>query len=197
MDVNEVLQSISERQKKASAITEIDKNLVFDVGNLTVWDPESIILPKAGPEREEYFKQLARDDVQVVLNKLYSMEDTEVVDGEKVLKLPDATTILPRAKSVPKPKEPTKWERFARDKGIKSKSSKTREKLVWDDATRKWVPRYGYNKVKNEYEKNWLIEVPDQADPNADYFSKMQEDKKERIAKNKYQQLRNTSKRIK
>lgn len=194
MDVNDVLKNISERQKKISNITDVERNLSFDIGNLTVWDSDAITLPKAGPKREEYFKDLARNDVQVVLNKLYSMKETEVVEGERVLKLPEPSTVLPRGKSVPMPKPPTKWERFAREKGIKSKTN-NRDKLQWDDATRKWVPRYGYNKVKNEEQKDWLIEIPDQADPNTDYFAKKREEKKERIAKNKFQQLRNVAAR--
>lgn len=193
MDVNEVLKNIHATHEKASEITGIEKSLILDVGLLTAWDPEGVALPKAGVAREEYFKNLARDDVQVVLNKLYSLEETEVVEGEKVLKMPEPSTILPRAKPVPKPKEPTKWERFARGKGIKSNSSKKRDNLVWDDASRKWVPRFGYNKVRNEEQKDWLIEIPDQADPNVDYFAKKKEDKKERIAKNKFQQLRNVA----
>lgn len=191
MDVNEVLKNIHDTHERASEITGIEKNLDFDVGLLTAWDPDAIALPKHGTAREEYFKCLARDNAQVVLNRLYSLEDTEIVEGERVLKMPEPKTILPRAKSVPKPKEPTKWEKFAREKGIKSKSSKTRDNLVWDDAARKWVPRFGYNKVKNDEQKDWLIEIPDQADPNVDYFAKKKEDKKERVAKNKFQQLRN------
>lgn len=194
MEVDAVLQNIAERQQKLSAIIDVDRNLVLDIGNLTAWDPESVVLPKAGPKREEYLKQMARDDAQVMINKLYAMNETEIVDGEKVLKLPEATTILPRGKPVPEPKQPTKWERFARDKGIKSKSNKTREKKVWDDTTQKWLPRYGYNKVRNDEQKDWLIEIPDQADPNVDYFAQKKEQKKEKIAKNKYQQLRNVAK---
>lgn len=159
MDVNEVLKKIGERQREISALTDVDRNLSFDIGNLTAWDPEPITLPKAGEQREEYFSQLARNNVQAVLNKLYSLNETEIVDGERVLKLPEPSTVLPRGKPVPTPKPPTKWEKFAREKGIKS--NKKRDKLVWDDVTRKYVPRYGFKKVQNEKEKNWCVEVPD------------------------------------
>ena len=191
MDVSDVLQNIQERQKKSAALTDVDRPLILDTGSLTAWDPDSIVLPKAGEKRETYFRDLARYNVQVVLNKLFSMNDTEVVDGERVLNLPGPTTVFPRTKPIPKPKQATKWEMFAKQKGIKSKSSKNREKKVWDEATRKWVPRYGYGRAQNEEQKDWLIEIPDQADPNVDYFAKKKEDKKERIAKNKFQQLRN------
>lgn len=193
MDVSDVLQNISDRRKEAAALTDIERPLVLDAGLLTAWDPDSIVMPKAGTNREEYFRNLARDDVQVILNRLYTMEGTEVVEGERVLNLPEPTTILPRAKSVPKPKPPTKWEQFAHRKGIQSKSSKGREKSLFDEITQKWVPRHGYERAKNQYEKDWCIEVPDNADPNVDYFAKKSEEKKERIAKNKFQQLRNIS----
>lgn len=191
MEVDQVLQNISERQKRVAEITDIQRSIDLDVGNLTAWDPESIVVPKAGKAREEYFRQLARDGMQVVLNKLYSIDTTEVKDGEKVLKLPPPTIVLPRAKQVPEAKPPTKWERFAKDKGIKPKSSKRRENKVYDDTADKWIPRYGYERAKNEEQKDWLIEIPDQADPHVDYFAQKKEEKKERVAKNKFQQLRN------
>lgn len=161
MDVNKVLHNISERQKKIDAVTNVERNLTIDFGSLTAWDAENVTLPKSGSKREDHLRQLARENTQFILNKLYAMDNTEIVEGEKVLKLPEPTTVLPRAKPPPEPKQPTKWERFAREKGIKSKSSKTRDKLVWDDETRKWVPRYGYKKVQNDREKNWCVEVPD------------------------------------
>ena len=196
MGVEGVLQNISIEQKRIASLTEIERLIVFDVGLLTAWDLETISMPagkeaKGSQKREEYSRQLARDNAQVVLDRLHSMQDTEIVDGESVLNLPEPTTVLPRAKAVPTPKPPTKWEQFARRKGIKSKSSKQREKLNWDDSTRKWVPRYGYRKAKNEEEKNWIAEIPDQADLYADYFGELKEEKKERIAKNKFQQMRN------
>lgn len=193
MDVNQVLQNISEKQQRISSTIDIERNLNIDVGNLTAWDSEAITVPKAGPEREEYFRQIARDDVQTILNKLYSIDDTEIKDGMKFLKLPPGTTVLPRGKPVPEPKQPTRWEQFARSKGIKSKSDKRRDKLVWDEVADKFLPRYGYKKAENEHQRDWLIEIPDNADPNVDYFAKKNEDKKERIAKNKYQQLRNVA----
>lgn len=191
MDVDQVLQNINERQQKIAETITIDRNLQLDVGNLTAWDPNPLELPKAGKQREKYFLELARENVQSVLNKLYAIEDTEIKDGQCYLNLPDGTTKLPRGKHVPEPKQPTKWERFAQTKGINSNSSKDREKKVWDDTADQWKPRYGYKRAKLENEKEWLIEVPANGDPNIDYFAQKKEDKKERVAKNKFQQLRN------
>jgi regulator of ribosome biosynthesis len=43
-------------------------------------------------------------------------------------------------------------------------------------------------------EKNWLLPVPDTADPNEDQFSKMAKTKNENVAKNEFQRLRNLAK---
>jgi regulator of ribosome biosynthesis len=43
-------------------------------------------------------------------------------------------------------------------------------------------------------EKDWLLPVPDGADPNEDQFTKQSETKSENIAKNEFQRLRNLAK---
>lgn len=53
---------------------------------------------------------------------------------------------------------------------------------------------YGYKKAEAEKDKNWLIEVPDNADPYQDMFAKKNEEKTERVAKNEFQRLRNLAK---
>ncbi|KAG0719423.1 Ribosome biogenesis regulatory [Chionoecetes opilio] len=60
--------------------------------------------------------------------------------------------------------------------------------------TKRWVPRYGYRKIEAEKEKNWVKEVPGNADPYEDQFAKAAEMKKESIAKNEFQRLRNIAK---
>jgi len=58
----------------------------------------------------------------------------------------------------------------------------------------KWVPRYGFKRAAAAKEKNWLLPVPDRADPNEDQFSKMAKTKNENVAKNEFQRLRNLAK---
>jgi Uncharacterized protein involved in ribosome biogenesis len=58
----------------------------------------------------------------------------------------------------------------------------------------KWVPRYGFKRAAAVKEKNWLLPVPERADPNEDQFSKLAEIKNENIAKNEFQRLRNLAK---
>jgi regulator of ribosome biosynthesis len=57
---------------------------------------------------------------------------------------------------LPKPKPPTKWERFAAEKGI---SHVNRDKKVWDDEKQDWVGRWGRDGKNREKETQWLHEV--------------------------------------
>lgn len=65
-------------------------------------------------------------------------------------------TLLPRAKPLPRPKEPTKWERFAKAKGI---SHAVRDKAVWDEERGEWVGRWGKGGKNKEGEEDWAVEV--------------------------------------
>lgn len=62
--------------------------------------------------------------------------------------------------------------------------------MILDKNTQEWKPRYGY-KRGNDETKEWLLEVPQNADPYEDQFEKKNQAKKERVAKNEYQRLRN------
>lgn len=80
---------------------------------------------------EEYLKSLTRDNVQILINKIWELP-TERIDEVIVAKLPKQEFILPRSRQVPKPKPLTKWQQFAKEKGIKSKQ-KSKSKLKWDE----------------------------------------------------------------
>jgi regulator of ribosome biosynthesis len=55
--------------------------------------------------------------------------------------LPAPTTTLPREKPLPKPKEETRWEKFAKEKGIVKRK---RERMVFDETAQEWKPRFGF-----------------------------------------------------
>lgn len=71
--------------------------------------------------------------------------------------LPPPTTPLPREKPLPAKKEQTKWEKFAAKKGIKDK--KKEGKLVFDEETQEWVPKWGYKGKNKDGEGDWIVEV--------------------------------------
>ena len=59
-----------------------------------------------------------------------------------MLDLPDIQEKIPRVVEPPKEKAETRWEKFRREKGIKS--NKKREKKVFDPELGIYVRRYGY-----------------------------------------------------
>ncbi len=63
--------------------------------------------------------------------------------------LPEPTTALPRAKPLPKPRAPTKWEQFAQRKGIVKKK---RSKELWDEEAGEYRRRFGYKRAGDESE---------------------------------------------
>ncbi len=51
----------------------------------------------------------------------------------------------------------TKWQQFAAKKGIKAKRKEG--KMVLDEDTSEWVPKYGYKGINKKGESDWLVEV--------------------------------------
>lgn len=98
----------------------------------------------------------ARDGAQALINSLWSLQTTPSQDGP-VAKLPPPITQLPRAKPLPKPKPMTKWEKFAKAKGIQHK---TRDRKTWDEEKQEWVNRWGWKGANKDKEEQWLTEVP-------------------------------------
>lgn len=140
--------------------------------------------------KEDFLRDLTRDNTQLLINKIWELP-TERVDEAIIAKLPLSNYALPRAKPVPTPKPLTKWQQFALDKGIK----KTKQsKLSWDEQLQKWIPKYGYKRAAAEKDKDWVLEVPQNADPYEDQFAKKAMAKSEKVAKNELQRLRNIAK---
>ncbi|ERL86708.1 hypothetical protein D910_04114 [Dendroctonus ponderosae] len=190
--VSEVLQKSQEESSKYKPITvEKHIDLEYDVASLLVYDFNQFNAQYFERDANGYLLDLARDNTQLLINQLWELP-TERVEEAIVAKLPLPKTVLPRAKPVPKPKELTKWEQFAKEKGIQKKK---KSKLSWDDQLQKWVPLFGFKRSQAEKEKNWVLEVPQNADPTEDQFAKKTVSKSENVAKNELQRLRNIAKR--
>jgi regulator of ribosome biosynthesis len=64
-----------------------------------------------------------------------------------------------REKPLPKAKPETRWERFAKAKGIQQTK---RSRMVFDEAAQEYKPRFGYKRA-NDVENDWLIPVPEKS----------------------------------
>lgn len=67
----------------------------------------------------------------MLINNIWELP-VERVDEAIVATLPKPEYILPRSRVIPKPKPLTKWQQFAKEKGIQTKK-KSRSKLKWDE----------------------------------------------------------------
>ena len=84
--------------------------------------------------------------VQALLSRLFSLP-TEAAPVGRIARLPEPTTVLPRQKPLPRPRQPTRWEAFAQRKGIVKKK---RSKLAWDEDAGEWRRRHGYKRAGDE-----------------------------------------------
>ncbi|KAH9004685.1 ribosome biogenesis regulatory protein-domain-containing protein [Lactarius hatsudake] len=187
MDVSDILASQISKHK--STLVEKDVPLDTDAGFLTVTDPSVIDKESYDHDREAYLQSTARDGIQHLLAALFSLPTLPSPEGP-LAQLPPPTTQLPRTKPLPKPKPPTKWQRFARAKGI---SSQRRDKKIWDDERQAWVPRWGWKGKNRDEETQWLHEVPANADADHDPSKEARVALKERTAKNERQHLQNVA----
>ncbi|CAJ0848334.1 2712_t:CDS:10 [Entrophospora sp. SA101] len=187
MDVSSQLETRTSNFKPIT-VPEKPIPLDFDLALLTAYDINVLDETKIKNGTNNYLKEYSRDNTQLLINNIYKSQLTSSQDNGTVAVLPEQKTLIPREKPLPKPKPPTKWERFAKSKGIQ-KYKKSRK--VYDDVKDEWVPRWGYKGANNEELNDWLIPVPNNSDPYEDQFDKRRQDKKERINKNKAQQQKN------
>ncbi|CAH2050176.1 unnamed protein product [Thlaspi arvense] len=95
---------------------------------------------------------------------------------------------------LPKKKPPTKWELFAKRKGIVKRK---KDKLVYDEKTGSWKRRHGYDRVNDDKDipiidakaTDVTLELP--SEPGEDPFAKRQAEKKKRVEKQEKNQLQN------
>lgn len=129
----------------------------FDLGLLLANDPNPLLLESDDIETD--LAATARDGAQALLNQLLNTCPIQSTPAGVLLSLPAIETHMPREKPLPPPKAETTWSRFAAKKGIKAKDKATKQKLVYDEATGEWVPKWGYKGSNKSGETDWIVEV--------------------------------------
>jgi hypothetical protein len=125
---------------------QFEGQLDFDLGNLAGFDPSPVDTEQFAADPDAACLTAASKITQALVAKLFSLP-SEAADVGRVAQLPPPTTVLPRAKPIPKPREPTKWEKFAQQKGI-TKHKRSRE--VWDEESQDFKRRFGFKGVKDD-----------------------------------------------
>ena len=163
----------------------------YDLRNLTAINSHEVDVSKVSSE--EYLLQKASEGTQQLLNQLWSLpldnSDSAKASGahEICAILPKQAVIdIPRTLPPPPPKEETRWEKFAKERGVENRK---RDRKVWDEATGTWKFRHGYQKAND---KEWpIMEVKKNDDPYADPWEKLREAKRAKVDKNIESRLRN------
>ncbi|KAI9782174.1 MAG: Rhodanese- sulfurtransferase [Peltula sp. TS41687] len=135
----------------------------FDLGHLLASDPNPLPLPLPSTTTiETTLQTTARDGAQALINQLLTTCTIRSTPAGVLLTLPAGNTALPREKAVPAPKAETKWQAFAKKKGITPKK-RHGEKVVFDEGRGEWAPRWGFGGVngKGKGKGEWLVEVGD------------------------------------
>lgn len=167
--------------------------MTFDLGNLAAFDTRPIDPKKLKGGGEKYLLERATERATKLIHKIFALPDAgRPKDGGRLVSLPDTVTPLPREKPVPKPKPQTRWEAFAEKKGIVKKK---RSRMVFDEESDSYKPRYGYGAVDKDGTEDSFIEYhasmdKDLAEGN-DPFIVRQREKQERVSLNKKQNAAN------
>ncbi|KAL4490809.1 hypothetical protein ABPG72_021863 [Tetrahymena utriculariae] len=182
----------------------ISSNVSSDLGILTIFDSNEIPKNSDGTISEQTLLERTRLNISRIFNKMLSMktlqnaerdakdEELQIHDfskGAYELKLPNKVTVFPRQKPIPKEKPLTRWQKFAKEKGIEKKR---RGRMVWDDNVQDWVPRWGaYSVKKNEDKFTPIMEHKAGTDPYEDPFLRKSLEKRLTKEKQKMNEIRN------
>ncbi|KAI9342393.1 ribosome biogenesis regulatory protein-domain-containing protein [Pilaira anomala] len=189
MDVTEILEAHQAQFKPITVekLVPVD----FDINMLAVFDTNALDEKtlKSKLNTDKYLLDLTRDNTQLIVNELFKLP-VNSADAGVLAVLPHRKSIIPREKELPKDKPLTRWEKFAKVKGIQNSK---RDRMVFDEETETYKPRWGYQGAKEEgtVAEDWVIPVPDHGDPMEDQYAKVREEKKGRTEKNAKRQRRN------
>eukprot|EP01022_Parablepharisma_sp_SALTPOND_P033671 TRINITY_DN89276_c1_g1_i1.p3 TRINITY_DN89276_c1_g1~~TRINITY_DN89276_c1_g1_i1.p3 ORF type:complete len:311 (-),score=42.26 TRINITY_DN89276_c1_g1_i1:2018-2950(-) len=180
---------------------EDQAHMLYDLGNLMMVDTRSF---DALDESEILAR--ANKNFEGILQALLALKSkdpkTPLEYDRPVLEvtLPAKLTEFPRQRPIPKPKPLTKWEKFRVMKGLRPHQKKPR--LVYDEITKSWVPRFGFGSKKHIEDAATGIVEDNTGIPlsERDPFVERKQEKKLRVEKQKLRELKNkivTSKREK
>ena len=164
-------------------------DLSYDVHNLVACNYHALPIDSSmnKSQIEALLSEHSTRNVQMLVSKIFRCPTEDSEAGPLAL-LPAETFKLPREKRVPEPKAETKWEKFAKEKGIKNKK---RDRMIYDEESDEYKPRFGYKRANGGIEDLPIVEVKAGADPFADPWAEDRAAKKQRVVKNAKAHLKN------
>jgi regulator of ribosome biosynthesis len=171
-------------------LTDKSDDLQYDIGAYLAFDIHPLNVEAYQNNANEELNREARENAQLLLNRFFSLNVERLVGSVgAIVRIPKSTTPFARQKPLPAKAALTRWEKFARIKGIQKRN---RSKKVWDETTQTWKRRYGFNRANDEM-KDWVITAKPTDQPGEDPWAARKKAKAERVKKGIAQQQRNIS----
>eukprot|EP00551_Chaetoceros_affinis_P004222 CAMPEP_0203662718 /NCGR_PEP_ID=MMETSP0090-20130426/589_1 /ASSEMBLY_ACC=CAM_ASM_001088 /TAXON_ID=426623 /ORGANISM="Chaetoceros affinis, Strain CCMP159" /LENGTH=512 /DNA_ID=CAMNT_0050525547 /DNA_START=34 /DNA_END=1572 /DNA_ORIENTATION=+ len=183
--------SLDLRNLLATNPHQVNQRLLYQKQQETTENPTTICVSGAKIANDEYLLQKASEGCSQLLAGLWKLE-TEKSDAGPMAILPKYCDIVtPRELPPPKQKAETRWEKFAKERGIAPKEKRSRK--VWDEATQSWAYRTGYQKASSANDPDsWpIMEVKKNDNPFEDPWQRARDAKKDRVEKNTLNRMRN------
>jgi regulator of ribosome biosynthesis len=180
----------------ASSSSLIEEDCTYDLFNLAaknVFDQrydENEWVEDDDDDKTEGFERFLLDratsSTTQLLEALWQLPSKPSDEGPLAL-LPATSYVLPRALPPPAPKEDSKWDKFAKEKGIEQRKRSRKE---WDEDLGDWTVRYGKDSKHNK-DVQWPIMEASKDDPYADPWAQARDAKKAKVEKNQVNQTKN------
>eukprot|EP01127_Copromyxa_protea_P004350 TRINITY_DN14216_c0_g1_i1.p1 TRINITY_DN14216_c0_g1~~TRINITY_DN14216_c0_g1_i1.p1 ORF type:complete len:307 (+),score=98.36 TRINITY_DN14216_c0_g1_i1:54-974(+) len=146
LDVRALLVNKEEESSEDETLAPV---LDIDLGNLLAFDYQD------QPKDAKLIKDHAERVVQGLFDQVFNLPVTKS-DVGPLAQLPYPKTGIPREKPIPKPKPPTKWEAFAKEKGIQKQ--KKRSRMAFDEVSGEYKPRFGAGRAADPVADSWVLE---------------------------------------
>mmetsp|Transcript_37618 Transcript_37618/g.97065 ORF Transcript_37618/g.97065 Transcript_37618/m.97065 type:complete len:303 (-) Transcript_37618:651-1559(-) len=181
IDATKLLEERSDEKKFIE-----EGGLSFDLHYLHAINPSPFNDTSDSNLKDCEMKKVSTLLTEALVMKIFEQDMRTTEDGT-IAALPLPSLVLPRQKPIPKARALTKWEQFALEKGIKNTK---KDRMVWDEEVKDWKPRHGYKRA-GAMDDVWALPAKATDEPGTDPFTKMKNEKKDRVDKNKKQQQRN------
>lgn len=129
--------------------------LSIDLGNLAVFDPSPIT-----DINEESLIENCRVSVNRLINDLLNLPALDSLESLANKEIPEPTTKLPRSLPLPKSKPLSRWQEFAKKRGIQKHKNGGKK---YDERSEEWMSTHGKKSAKNVHKREdaWIKEWKD------------------------------------
>ena len=170
-----------------------DRDVPTDLGYLTLFDAHPIDPAALAAAREPALEAAAAANAQRLVRAIFALPRETTPEVGIVALLPLRVMRLPRELPPPAPKAPTKWEQFAKQKGIAPKGK--RDRMIYDAAADEgkgeYAPRYGYKRVRAGDTEPIVYELNKNDDLKTDHLERISLEKRFKVTTNQLNRTEN------